>query len=112
MSKLELNNLLRANPKAEEEKPLVIVRVSTSCWKDSRGIAAKKQIKFLKRKCKGFNFVKEDFDMVGGQNFLESFTNLWSVDDGVYQIVMTNMFSDWETGHLEDWDYKLIPYGK
>lgn len=35
-------------------------------------------------------------------------TNLNESKDGVYQIVIINEHRDYETGYIEDWDFKLV----
>ena len=42
----------------------------------------------------------------------ESIINLYECDDGIYEVIMCNLSHDWETGYLDDWDLKLIPYKK
>lgn len=35
---------------------------------------------------------------------------LGSYGEGIYEIITTNPHYDWETGSLDDWELKLIPY--
>lgn len=93
---------------AVEEKPLVIVRLTTSGYMTPRGLCFKKEITFLKRKCKGFNFVEEDANNVGADETLSRITNLMKLKDGIYQIVTVNEKRDYETGIIDDYDFELI----
>lgn len=94
----------------EKEVNQAVVSVRTSTWSDSNGIYRTKSIKYLKRKSKGFNFVDEDIRQTGEDLVFDNIININEVKDGHYLLVMCNFFEDRETGHIEDWDYKLIPY--
>lgn len=89
--------------------PCVIVRIRSSVF-GTRRITVQKDITCLRRKCIGFNFFEEDIGMIGADAVIESITNLHECPDGIYQIVICNEQRDWETGHVEDYDYKLIPF--
>lgn len=34
----------------------------------------------------------------------------FSVPEGIYELVYTNIGYDFDTGYPDTWDYKLIPY--
>lgn len=90
-----------------------VVRVSTACWKDGRdGIHITKRITPLKRKSFGFQVLADDANQVGVSDALKRILNLDECEDGVYEVVTCNESKDWETGCVEDWDYKLIPYNE
>ena len=42
--------------------------------------------------------------------FLGRITNLDVVGDGLYYLDVINEYRDWESGYVEDWEYKLVPY--
>lgn len=88
----------------------VVVRISTSCWSDRKGFYEKRSFIFLKRKCKGHNFVEEDLSCIEAEQVLAMIHNIDYVKDGVYSIVSVNEHRDWETGMIDDYDYELIPY--
>jgi hypothetical protein len=87
----------------------VIVSIKTSSWSDDNGLYQKKSIKFLKKQCKGHNFVLEDVSQTGADLVIKNISNLDEVTDGKFKIIMANFFTDHETGYVEDWDYKLVP---
>ena len=97
-----------------DEEPSVVhkcvVRLSTSVWNDGRGVYVKKSLTYLKRKCSGYNVLKEDVSNLDIDSVLMKVINLYESLDGVYEVVVCNETKDWETGYVEDWDYKLVPY--
>lgn len=90
----------------------VIVRVQTDYWSNGRGLFQKKSLLFLKRKSTGHNFIEEDASCAGPDMVIPKITNLDECDDGVYQVITINEYRDWETGYVEDWDYKLVPFSE
>lgn len=106
-SESELNVLLCASQPVEDES-VCVVRLTTTAWKDSRGVHLKKSLNFLKRKCKGFNILDEDCSMVGAEEVIPRITNIDTVDDGIYRVVTCNESRDWESGCVDGYDYKLI----
>ena len=93
-----------------EPKPLVVVRLTTSAYDNDKGFFVKKELRYLKRKCQGWNCL-EDFCDNGGANATEEcITNLYEVPDGIYTVVMSNISRDYETGVVDDWDLTLVPY--
>lgn len=87
-----------------------IVRVRSTSWNDSRGIHAKKSLIFLRKKCNGTNVLEEDYGMAGTDTTLSYISNLWSCGDGIFEVLPYSMHRDHETGLLDDWYYKLVPY--
>jgi hypothetical protein len=79
-------------------------------WSDKTGLYVKRNIVFLRRKCKGNNFLEEDLDEVGVYEVLPRIVNLQEVDDGIYCVETCNERKDWLDGHVNDYDYKLVPY--
>jgi len=98
----------------EEDKQvpsLCVVRLTTSAWNDGSGIHIKKTIRYLRRKCSGYNILDEDCSNAGTDCVVKKIVNLDECEDGVYKVVTCNEWSAWETPHIiEDYDYKLIPF--
>lgn len=87
-----------------------IVRLTTNVWCNSNGVHIKKSLRFLKRKCKGYNILDEDCQMIGADGVMKRIINLHNCKDGVYEVITCNEFACWETPHIiEDYDYKLVP---
>ena len=85
-----------------------VVRISTSYWHDKNGLYTKKSLKFLKRQCRGYNWLLEDCSMISADEVFPRIINLYDCEDGVYDVVIVNESRDWETGAIDDYDYELI----
>lgn len=110
MEGFDLTTALNEPPDSSEPSQ-VVVRLATSMWHDSDGLHIKKTLRYLKRQCKGFNFIHEDCSMIGASEVFPRITNFDECKDGLYQLITCNEFAAWETPHIvEDYDYKLIPY--
>ena len=88
----------------------VVVRVSTSYWSSSRGIHQRRDIVFLRRQCRDHNQVEEEINQSGSDDVWKKMENIDTCKDGLYEICMTNILRDHETGYVEDWSYKLVPF--
>lgn len=98
------------SPEPSPDKCKCVVRLSTSCWHNGNEVNIKRTLRYLKRKCKGFNLLDEDCRNIGAKEVVESITNLDDCEDGVYEIVTCQEWSSWETPHIiEGYKYKLIP---
>jgi len=95
---------------SKEDGPKVVVRIKTSLYRTNRGVAARREMTYLRRKSSGHNFVEEDVDMVGADETILKILNFSEVKDGVYQVITCNESRDWETGIVDDYDFKLIPF--
>ena len=102
-----LHNLLVETDDTKQEDKCV-VRVRTSMWGDGRGAYIKKSITYLKRKSTGFNVLQEDMANVGVAEILPRIINIDSCEDGEYELITCNETKDWETGEIDEWDYRLI----
>ena len=85
-----------------------VVRVKTTVWSDKRGLHTKKSLTFLRRRCEGVNILEEDLGAIGAEEVTSRILNLWEVKDGVYILTTCHESRDYETGHIEDYDYKLV----
>lgn len=104
MSTLDLTQITKISPNQ------LIVRIRTEYYSTKRGVAKTRKLETLKRKSSGFDFIEEDTAQVGADGVIETIINFDSVDDGIYEVIMINLCHDYETGMLEDWEYKLVPY--
>jgi hypothetical protein len=94
--------------KEDEVDNAVYARLRTSYWSDRSGVYKKMSLVFLRRKCKGVNVVEEDVNDIGSDEVFPRIINLNDCDDGIYRIIMIDVRRDWESGYIEDWNYKLI----
>lgn len=90
--------------------PRCVVRLTTSAWSDKRGLHLKKSLTYLKRKSTGWNALADEADAAGDLNASDSIINLDECEDGVYEVVTCNHSHDWETGIIDGYDFKLIPF--
>lgn len=92
----------------EKAVPKVVVRLKTYSWSSKRGVHQRRDLLFLKRQCEGYNVVDEDVSNVGASDVVSRIVNLDACPDGVYEVVICNEKRDWESGYVEDYDYKLV----
>lgn len=83
---------------------------TTSAWSDWRGLHIKKSLSYLRRRCRGYNVLEDELSMMGPLDMLERIPELATAADGVYEVVAYNFHRDWETGIIEDYDLKLVPW--
>lgn len=103
---------LNASIIESQNKASCIVKLKTSSWFDRRGLHSKRSLIFLRRLCKGHNLLEEDCSAIGSDEAIGSIINLNSCEDGIYEVISCNEKRDWETGYIDDYDLKLIPYKK
>ncbi len=96
----------------QEMESKCVVRLTTTFWRDERGVYQKKNLKFLKRKCVGYNILDEDCQMVGVEEVISRIINLDCTPDGMYKVVVCNESRDWESNIIDDYDYKLVAVKK
>lgn len=98
----------------ENEQPSInrtVVRLKTTAWVDCNGnLNYKKCISILHRKSFGFNALFEDIHDIGAIEVIERIINLDICSDGVYEVVTCNEHRDWETGYIDDYDFKLVEF--
>ena len=107
---IPLKELLKGNE--IEKRSVVVVRVSTNAYYGDNYAFFGRKLTLLKRKSQGYNFLWEDMALIGAEEVLPRITNIHDVKDGIYWVSTVNEYRDYETGHIEDYDYKLIPYNK
>ena len=96
--------------KEPEVEHKTVVRITTSDWGNQRGVYSRRSMTYLRRKSSGHNTIEEDVSNMGGQGIIYRVINFYEVQDGVYEVIVTNIKRDWETNAVDDWDYMLVPY--
>lgn len=86
-----------------------VVRLTTSVWQDKRGLHMKRSLAILRRKSGRHPFLAQDMSDIGAAEVADRIQGLHELDDGVYRVVISNAQRDWETGTVEDYDYRLEP---
>ena len=100
---------LDAPQEPEGPKHQEIVKLVTSYWNDSRGLRMRKDIIYLRRRCTHGSNLETDADNCGAQETLGRIVNLDECEDGVYEVVVCNVSTDFETGYADDWNCRLVP---
>jgi hypothetical protein len=93
----------------EKDRAIVVGRLITSFYHNSDGIYSRREFRFLKRQCQSFNFLKEDADAIGADEAWRRIINIDDCKDGIYQVITCNESRDYETGIIDDYDFKLVP---
>lgn len=96
--------------KSDKQENLCVVKVITNVYSNHQGVHIKKSLIFLRRKCKGFNVLEEECSGIGADEVVPRIINLDECNDGIYEIITCNESHDWETGYIDDYDFKLIPF--
>lgn len=87
-----------------------IVRLITSCWANRKGLHVQRSILFLRRKSSdGVNSLEEDFNNMAAESVLARISNFGVCQDGIYRVVVCNEHRDFETGYIDDYEYRLVP---
>ena len=102
----ELMSSVKQVDSLNNDKHRLIVMVTTSNYLSGNKMVSKRELYPLKRKSQ-LSFHDMFPDPIECMN---SITNFHEVDEGIYEVIMINESRDWETGYLDDWEYKLIPY--
>ena len=70
--------------------------------------AHEKSLTFLRRQCRRIQHPAEDADAIGAEEVLPRIVNLGEVEDGIYEVVVCNESRDYETGYVDDYNYRLV----
>lgn len=93
----------------ESKKNKTIVRISRNYFRNRKGEFVKQtKISPLKRKCTGQQLIEYDYDNVDCEYIIDRIINLEELKDGIYELIPINLGTDFETGYIQDYDYKLV----
>ncbi len=87
-----------------------VVRLKTAYWKTERGLHCRKDLIRMRRLSFDFQILEEDSANIGVDEVLQKIVNLSECKDGLYTVATCNERHDWETGYLDDYDYRLVPF--
>lgn len=109
---MKLTTKLTFENETKKDRIPVVVRLRTAYYYKSGSYCKTKSLTFLKRKSdpEKLNCLDDEVSCSGIDLFIDSIVNLDSCPDGLYEIHYINLNRDWETGYIDDWEYKLIPY--
>lgn len=105
-----MGDLIELPPLDETPESRCVVKLVTTEWADHRGLHVKRSLLYQKRKSCGVNFLDEDVSAAGSKDVIATIVDLESKPDGLYEVRMTNISRDWETGYIDGFDYELIPF--
>jgi hypothetical protein len=107
---LVMDDLLKEiTPEAQES--CEVVKLSNFCYSDSKGcVHVEKRLTPMKRKSYGYQVLQEDIKMIGTSEVISRIINLQGFKDGIYSVITCHEKRDWESGYVEEYDYKLIPF--
>jgi hypothetical protein len=103
---MSLDDLLKPAEVSTDLKEFCHVRLRRTYWSDRRGIHQRLSLTILRRL--GGDWIEEDWRNIGAMDVFLAITNLHTLKDGIYRIVGCNEKRDWESGMIEEYDYKLI----
>lgn len=103
-------DMIKLENPADQEVHRVVVKLVTTSWHDDRGIHIRRDLNWVKRKSCGNQFLDEDCSMVGADQVWPRIVNLNECKDGIYEVNLCNVQTDWETGHADSYDYRLTPF--
>lgn len=103
-------DLVLSDKEANEQECRCVVRLRRSWWHDPKGLHQRIDLTYLKRHCKDFNILDEDACNCGADEVLLRVVNLDECKDGIYEVLTCNERRDWETGYIDEYDYRLVPY--
>lgn len=110
-----MSDLISNIEKTPDDKDIcrTVVRLRRSYWSScGEGINCQITLRYLKRFCRGYNVIREGCFEVGVEKEYKNIINLDECKDGIYEIITVNESRDWETGHIESWQYMLIPFNQ
>ena len=86
-------------------KLILIGRLSKSCYLHNNILTEKFEFRLLKRKSKGALS-----DLIDEASYDIPAIDFSKYEEGIYQLVTCNESYDIESGYVDDYDFKLVPY--
>lgn len=94
---------------SEDQMEIGKIKVRTCHYVDNRGsLTYRRELIPMKPKST-YNLLMDDAQHTDPKMVLDKITNLHEAPDGIYDIKTVNLIRCWETGYVEDYDYKLVP---
>lgn len=85
-------------------------RVNFFINKKGHVIHQERMVPLKRMSCKGCGectFIKEDLSEYVANELSSKFSKV-PINGEIYQLIITNEFTDWETGVVEDWDLMFV----
>lgn len=91
------------------ERHVCVVRIIEERYQRGGSYFIGKSLRVLK-KLTTYDMLNDICSNIGIWDGIDTIINLDECGPGLYNMVVCNVSTDWETGCVDDWDYKLIPY--
>lgn len=91
-----------------EPKYMAVYRLTTEAYQSKYGFSFTKKLNKQKRLSTGFDPLEEEHQAIGIGD--TEIVGLDSLPDGLYSVRIVNVSTDYETGHVDDYDIQLFPY--
>lgn len=95
---------------SEELDSRQVVRLTNEVWNDARGLHCRRSLRTLRRKSTRHLWFDEEISNGGADFAWKHLVNIDECKDGIYTVETCNERMDWETGYLDDYDYRLVPF--
>lgn len=89
--------------------PICVVKLETEAYKRGNKYFYGKSIRVIKSKTT-FDLLEEEVQNIGIVEGIENIINLHECDTGMYWLAACNISRDIESGYIDDWNLKLVPY--
>jgi hypothetical protein len=97
----------------QEKENLCVVRVKTSVWADKKGLHTRRDVLYMNRLSSGYNILQEEMSATNDAEYVAHLLlNLNNIEDGLYAVQRTNCSHDFETGYIDSYDFKLVPFSQ
>ena len=98
-------------PFLDSGKPdnVTVIKVKRNYYRNKKKeFVLETKLTIQRRSSSGHQLIEEDCDNTSCQDVIDRIRNLNDMPDGLYHLITVNLSHDFESGYLDDWDYKLI----
>ncbi len=101
-------NLYSVKVTEEEDKPRLKVKLTVTSYLTKNGFEVKKSLYFYKKP--NPEHLIECFEEDADNEGIYTINNLHLLDSGIYELIVTDITYDWETGYPDSWEWELIEW--
>ena len=92
----------------KEEQPRLKVKLTATSYLTKSGFEVKKSLYFYKKP--NPEHLIEAFEVDAVEEGIYAINNLHLLDSGIYELVVTDITYDWETGHPDSLEWELVEW--
>lgn len=100
---------LTIDPAPNRPEHRLVVRLKTTAFRTKRGYKFQISLERSAKHSFGHDILDEEFSNIDGDAVM-GIVNLAECMDGLYEVVACNESRDWETGYIDSYDLKLVPF--